>query len=180
MKPEYQKYREQAKDTEGRSRTMSLFWETRREGYAPLFTIKDRIHVVDGVSYPSLKLIYMEYSHIPGYEYEFAQDVFGSWDHWQRLTKDSSLRNVFKEWREELDIKLRAEAIKGLIQASKEADAKGVAAARYLADKGYASSTRGRPSKEEVEREKKIAASVSKDLESDMERLGLSVVNGGK
>ncbi len=58
-------------------------------------------------------------------------------------------------------------------------DAKGVNAAKYLAEKGYLPK-RGRPSKEEVERERKIQAGVNKELESDMERIGLKVVNGGK
>ena len=60
--------------------------------------------------------------------------------------------------------------------ASGDNDAKGVNAAKYLAEKGYLSK-RGRPSKEEVERERKIQAGVSKELEGDMERLGLKVVN---
>jgi hypothetical protein len=54
-------------------------------------------------------------------------------------------------------------------------------AAKYLADKGYAVlNKRGRPSSEEVERELRVQAGASKELEDDMKRLGLSVVNGGK
>lgn len=173
------------KDDMGRYRTQSLFWELRMkedtEKYSPIFTLKDYDLVKDTVTYPSLKTIYMSYDHIPGFEYEFAIDVFNSWDHWSKLSNDTvpAIKSVIREWREELDIKLKAAAIRALIQTSREPDAKGFNAAKYLADKGYAPQ-RGRPSKDEVEREKKIQAGVNKDLEADMERLGLSVVNGSK
>lgn len=173
------------KDKMFRYRTTSLFWETRTSirpteiDYDPIFTLKDRDIIKDGVTLYSLKNIYMAYDHIPEYEYEFALDVFGSWDQWQRLANDSTIRTHIKDWRLEVEVKLKAEAIRAMLAASREGDAKGVAAAKYIADKGY-SVKRGRPSKEEVERERKISAGVSKDLEHDMERLGLSVVNGGK
>lgn len=178
------KYQE-LKDDMGRYRTQSLFWEYRfkedEAKYPPLFTIKDYDLEKDGITYPSLKQIYMGYDHIPGFEYEFAMDVFNSWDHWNKLANETIpvIRNEFRAWREELEIKLKAAAIKSLILTSKEPDAKGFNAAKYLADKGYAPQ-RGRPSKEEVEREKKVQAGVSKELEDDMARLGLTVVNGGK
>lgn len=177
------------KDKQGRYRTQSLFWEwsflndKREEDNVldPIFTNKDHDLEKDGIIYPSLKSIYMSYDHIPGFEYEFALDVFNSWDHWDRLasTSNINIKNMIKSWREELEIKLKASAIKALITASKMDDAKGFNAAKYLADKGYAP-TRGRPSKEEVERETRIQAGVSKDLEADMERLGLKVITGNK
>lgn len=173
------------KDSMGRYRTQSLFWEFRfkedEDKYSPLFSLKEYDLEKGKVTYPSLKQIYMSYDHIPGFEYEFALDVFGSWDHWSKLATETipEIRNTVKGWRDELEIKLKAQAIKSLIAASREDDAKGFNAAKYLADKGYAP-TRGRPSKEEVEREKKIQAGVSKELQEDMERLGLSVVSGGK
>lgn len=173
------------KDAMGRYRTQSLFWELRMkddiDNYPPLFSLKDYDLEKDGITYPSLKQKYMSYDHIPGFEYEFAMDVFGSWDHWNKLANDTipAIKNVIREWRDELEIRLKAQAIKSLIQTSRMDDTKGFNAAKFLADKGYAPQ-RGRPSKEEVEREKKIQAGVNKDLEADMERLGLSVVNGGK
>jgi hypothetical protein len=173
------------KDAMGRYRTQSLFWELRfkdeEDKYTPIFTLKDYDLEKDGIIYPSLKQRYMSYDHIPGFEYEFAMEVFNSWDHWNKLANDTiaPIRNVIKEWREELDIKLKAQAIKALIQSSRVDDAKGFNAAKYLADKGYAPQ-RGRPSKEEVEREKRVQAGVNKDLESDMERLGLTVITGTK
>ena len=161
-------------------RTSSLFWEVRRDRtdeavFKPIFSLKPEDHVVDGITFWSLKKVYFSYDHIPGFEYAFAMDVFGSWEHWIKLTK-SSFRQEFQEWRDELEIKIKSEAIKRMLTASKSNDAKGVAAAKYIADKGYTELRKaGRPSKEEVEREKKIAAGVSNTLAMDMERIGLKV-----
>lgn len=177
------------KDKLGRFRTQSLFWEyafinnLREEENVldPIWTIKDYEIEKEGIVYPSLKQVYMSYDHIPGFEYDFAMEVFNSWDHWVKLTDASNvdLRSAFRSWREELDIKLKAQAIKSLITTSRIDDSKGFNAAKYLADKGYAPQ-RGRPSKEEVEREKRVQAGVSKELEADMKRLGLSIINGSK
>lgn len=167
------------KDDLGRYLTHALFVEKsyRSEKFQPLFTLQPYNKTVDGVFYPSLKKIYFSYDHIPGFEYEFATDVFGHWDHWMKLTQDSSIRPFFKEWREEYEIKLKAQAMRSLIEVSRIADPKGVAAAKYLAEKGYVS-RKGRPSKEEVARERKIEAGIRENLEEDMERLGLSIIEG--
>lgn len=167
------------KDDMGRYRTQSLFWETRTEGYEPFFSLKPYDLEKEGKVYPSLKQIYLTYDHVPGFEYEFATDVFGSWDHWIKLAETSQLKDIFKEWRQELDIRIKALSIKAMMIAARDNDAKGVNAAKYLAEKGY-TAKRGRPSKEEVERERKIQAGVTKELQSDMERIGLKVVNGDK
>lgn len=173
------------KDEIGRYRTQSLFWETRtqirptKDNYDAIFTIKNYDHEVDGKVYYSLKNIYLSYDHIPGYEYQFALDVFGSWEHWQKIANDSIFKKNVADWREELEVRLKADAIRSLIKQSRINDAKAITAAKYLAEKGYVP-TRGRPSKEEVEREKKIQAGVHKELQDDMARLGLSIINGSK
>lgn len=168
------------KDDFGRFRTASLFWELRRsaddrsERYPPLFTLKDRPFEHEGVTYPSIKAIYMSYDHIPGFEYDFALDVFGSWDHWEKLQK-SVVSEHIKAWRTELEIRIKANAMKTVLAQSRDQE-KGLAAARALLageDKG---TKRGRPSKEEVARQQKIEAGVRETLQEDMERLGISIV----
>lgn len=178
------KFHSQMKDDLGRFRTQSLFWETRygtEDKYPPLFTLKSENLEKDGIEYISLKKIYMSYDHIPNFEYEFALTVFNSWEHWQKLANDSfpAIRNEIKSWREELDIRLKAQALKALILASKDNDPKGIQAARYLAEKGYLSK-RGRPSKGDIEREVKLEAGQRKQLQEDLERIGLKIMEGGK
>lgn len=169
------------KDDVGRYRTQSLFWELRHGvdtvKYPPVFTTKDDDIERDGVEYKSMKKIYMSYDHIPGYEYEFAIDVLGSWDHWNKLANDTipELKKMIQGWRDELDVRLKALGLKALIHASRDNDAKGVQASKYLVEKGYIQK-RGRPSKEEMERELKVSTKAKKELNDDLERIGLKVV----
>lgn len=180
LKPEYASWREVMKDDFGRYRTATLFWELRRkemgrvDRYPPLFTLKDKPFEHEGVVYPSLKAIYMSYDHIPGFEYDFAMDVFGNWDHWEKLQR-SVIADDIKAWRTELEIRIKADAMKTVLAQSRDTD-KGLAAARALLageDKG---TKRGRPSKEEVARQQKIEAGVRETLAEDIERLGLTLI----
>jgi len=164
----------------GRFRTQSLFWELRYgvdEKYPPVFTLKAEDIEREGIQYLSLKKIYMTYDHVPGLEYDFAIDVFNSWDHWNKLANDTipGIKDEIKAWRDELDIKNKALGIKALMNATKDNDAKAVNAAKYLTEKGYISK-RGRPSSEEVERERKQAVGLNKELDKDIERLGITLV----
>lgn len=175
MKPEFSYYRENMKDKLGRCKTNSLFWETKNDSEVAMFTIKDYNIERDGIKYPSLKLIYMSYDHVPEMEYEFALDVFGSWNHWVRLS-NASFRDVFQEWRNELAIRNKANAIKSLISVSRQENNKAMpSACRYLAEAGY-EVKKGRPSKDEIARQLKIASGVRETLDEDMERLGLSLI----
>lgn len=168
----FKKYHSSVRDTLGRIRTISLFRETcpkdMIEEYPPLYSLAE------------LRILYMSYDHIPGYEYEFAMDVFGDWEVWARLTDESQLRKKhFQVWREEKEIQLRAAAMREVINHSRGSSPSGLQAAKYLTERGY-ESKRGRPNKLEVEREKRVQAGVRSDIEKDLDRLGLSVIEGGK
>ena len=169
------------KDAQGRYRTISLFYECKHQAgdYEPVFTLKPYdLEKPEGL-YPSLKKIYLTYDHIPGFEYDFALDVFGSWEHWEKLQKSNGIvAETIKQWKEELDIRIKAQSLRAMMIASTDNDAKGVNAAKYLAEKGYTKKA-GRPSKEEVERERKIQAGANQELANDIERIGLKIINGG-
>lgn len=166
----------QMRATNGKPLTRSLFVEEAQGFTGAMFTLKDRNHEKDGKLYYSLKNIYLSYDHVPGYEYEFAKDVFGSWDHWQYLCSAAEkVREHVESWRDEQAIKLQARALQAMLKTAMFEGSKGTPAARYLADKGW-QVKRGRPSKDEVEREKKLAAGVDREVKEDLERLGWSVV----
>jgi hypothetical protein len=180
LKKEYKPWRDVMLDSMGRFRTTSLFWETRKteanaEKYPPIFTTKPKDFTTDGKTYRSLKAIYFSYDHVPDFEYEFAMDVFGSWDHWLALFNSFQLKPIVQSWRDELSIKIKAEALKTLLTQSKDPD-KGLQAARAILAGEHKSSKRGRPSKEEVERRAKEATRDRDTLDADIERLGLVVV----
>ena len=159
------------KNTQGQWLTKSLFVEWNMSHLVssdPLFSIKSYDHEKDGVEYPSLKKLYLSFSDPT--EYEFAEKVLGGWEHWTRMLSSPEIAAMVEEWREELEVKLRSEAI-GHLQALARGD-KGMAAAKYLAERGW-ESKRGRPSKEEVERQKRVHAGISKTVSDDAERLGI-------
>ena len=165
----------------GRYRTKSLFWELRTTGDNPKFTTKSEDIIRDGITYLSLKKIYMSYDHVPGYEYDFALEVLGSWEQWTKLVNaGTDVSDLVKSWRSELDIRLKAKGIKAIMKHALDDDPKGLQAAKYLVDKGYAVKKVGRPSSEEVERELKIDARAAKQQQIDMDRIGLKIIKGDK
>ena len=160
--------RDQFVDKRNQYRTKSMFWETRRDGYTPMFSLKDYDHVVDGVTYPSLKLIYLSFDDPT--EYEFATAVLGGWKHWQALCNSHAVKPFILQWREEQDVKLRSQGVRCAI---KSAEKGGFQASKWLADKGW-EGKRGRPSKAEVEGQRKQDARITAEVDDDLKRLHLN------
>ena len=163
------------KDKKGQWRSYSLFYEHRQPGYKYFWTLSEEDRDIEGVPVPSLKRLYLEAHHIPGYEYAFATNVIGSWVHWQRLCK-SGIKHIIAEWKAELDIKIKASGMRVIINTSKAGEgASRLQAARYLADKGYVS-VRGRPSKEELKGSLAYEAGVASEIADDLARVGLKAI----
>ena len=133
------------KDVRSVYRTKSLFWETRHPDYPVLFTLKEHDLLLDeGITIPSLKQIYMSLNDPE--EYRIATEVFTSLNHWRHLSNLVWFSPYLELWREELEVKVRAEALLQLrLQSSKS-----TSAAQFLA-KAQWKEKRGRPSKEEKE-----------------------------
>lgn len=146
------------KDKLGRWRTKSLFKEWDKGKYKSYWTIEE------------LRAIYLTYDHIPGYEYEFAEKEIGDWRHWEFIAERSWLKKFIKEWREALDIKLRALAIQSLVKQAQSTGPGSSQAAKWLAEKNY-TSKRGRPSKEELAAEVKAQTNTYKDMAEDARRM---------
>lgn len=180
------------KSTNNRRVLRSLFLESIGQDILdleitkPIFTLKDYNVIKEekdkntgssvATTYWSLKNVYFSYDHIPGFEYEFAKDVFNDWDHWVKLAESSSIaQDAIVGWREELTVRLQAKAFSSLFKTAMFEGSKGTPAARFLADRGW-EVKRGRPSKDEVAKERKIAAGVDKMVQEDMDRLGLKLV----
>lgn len=155
--------------------TSQLFFETRvksrvSDGVQPIFTLKEWDHEYEGVKYYSLRRIYIEFED-PG-EYDFAMAVFGSWEHWKKLSNSALLKEHVAAWREELEIKIRSKALKAAIQTATTAGSKGQASAKWLAS-GEWKRKPGRPSKQDIAKQARIEAGIEDDVAEDMERLGL-------
>lgn len=163
-------------DKMGRYRTQSLFRETAYsiKDASPLWTLKEQDP--QGIL-PSLRQIYMELADPT--EYEFAQLCFGSWRHLEHLCTIEWFKPYIQEYRDELEVKLRAQAVRQIQSQAK--DPKGTSAAKYLAEAGWKGkkAKRGRPSKAEVEGELKRQAEIDTELEEDATRTGVVSLKTG-
>lgn len=152
----------------GMYKTKSLFlesyYELRRE---PVYTFKDCDYEYRGKTYISLKQRYLEMEDPT--EYTFANEWLLGWKHWQSMLASPYMRPHIDEWREELELKLRAKGIKQMIQHSYEE--KGMQASRWLAEKGFLPKQAGRPTKAQVEKEAAKTAELRDHFADDLERL---------
>lgn len=158
------------RDRNGRWLTQALFPETSNDDKFLVYRLKDGIS--DKFNHlPCLKHLYldcMDYT-----EYKFANKYLGGWEHWQRLCQNAVIGREVDKWRDELEVKLVAEGLKQITDIAIDPDNKGrLTAAKFLAEKGFKPKrTAGRPTKDEVSREAKIAAGVTDKVSSDLERI---------
>lgn len=156
------------KDDIGRFRTQSLFLETNKEpGFQPMYTFKD--HDYKGCK--SAKQIYLACKDVT--EYTAAMALVGSWQHWKKLLATEWFMKHLEQWREELEIMLRSEAVLSMFEKAQREDTVGYNASKFIVEGKWKQEEkkRGRPTKEEVERERRIAAGIVDNTENDYQRL---------
>lgn len=163
------------KDTGGRYRTKSLFIETPHDTYPCYFTRKTYDFTKNGKTFISLYLKYMEIADPT--EYQVAVQLFGSWAHWQALCAAKWFVEMITPWRLELQVQMessRYHEMKGHI-ANDPGSPTAIQASKWLATRYGEDATvkRGRPSKAEKEGHLKRITQEEKDLEDDMQRIGL-------
>lgn len=154
-------------DSEGRPLTQSIFLEVGYNDYA-IYTLKENDHEYNGKIYPSLKKLYLEMEDPT--EYFFASRYLLGWKHWSRLKQNKVLKPHFEEWAEELEVKIRAQAIRDIISCS-ASEQGGFQAAKWLADRGWDKKAVGRPTKADKEREDRIADTIAEQFSADIVRL---------
>lgn len=159
--------KDKLKDSQGRPLTQGIFLEIGYNYDTAVYTLKDEDHKAEGKVYPSLKRLYLE--HEDPTEYDFACQHLLGWGQWKRLLANKNIRKHIDEWREELELKLRSQAVQDIIQMS--ADEKGFQAARWLADKGWEKKSAGRPKKDTSEHDAKMEERLNDEFSADIKRL---------
>jgi hypothetical protein len=162
------------KNQSGAYLTRGLFYETTladKEGV--IYTLKDD----DYLGYRSLKRLYLD-SNDPT-EYTFATRHLGGVDHWDRLVDCSWFKPYVSQWRRELELKVRAEALLRVREIAQDPDHKGsLAANKMLLDgawkTGETGTKRGRPSKAAIHEEATRLVLINDSVNDDMKRLGLN------
>lgn len=148
-----------------------LFYEYNTKD--PFYTLRDH----DYLNLPSLRRLYLEEGDLT--EYNFALKYFESWDHWKMLTECNWFKPYIQTWRTELELKLKADALKAIILESKADTRNSFVALRFIVEKGWVDksaepSRRGRPSKQEIARaaaEEAFANTQLSDVVKRMESL---------
>jgi hypothetical protein len=155
------------RDGRGRPLTQSLFLEVGYNTDFAVYTQKDEDYTYKGKLYLSLKRLYLE--HEDPTEYDFATTHLLGWQHWQRIVRNKVFAKMVEEWREELELKLRSQAFREILDQS--STDKGFQAAKWIADKGWNKRAAGRPSNEDIARETKIQANINEEYNADVVRL---------
>lgn len=159
--------------------TKGLFYETtlpdERPEFGTSWTLKEKDLIVGDKTYRSMKRIYLSMEDVT--EYDFAMATLGSYKHWERLIESPIIRKHIDQWRKELNLKLKARAMKAIINAATVDEKSSFQAMKYLADNEYLDrkTKRGRPSKEEVSAELRKEVEINKTFKDDAERIGLKL-----
>lgn len=147
------------KDTQGRPLTQGLFLEISYNTQYAVYTLKDEDHEYEGKVYPSLKRLYLSMEDVV--EYDFANKYLLGWSHWKRLQENKAINKYITEWREELELKLRSQAVRDIIDMT--ADEKSFQAAKWIADKGWEKLAKGRPRTADKVREEALQSAIEED-----------------
>lgn len=154
-------------DTMGRPLTQSLFLEIGYSEYA-VYTLKEFDYEYKGAVYPSLKKLYLKEEDPT--EYVFAEKHLLGWQHWKRLCENKLVRKHVDEWREELELKIRSQAIRDMMNLCASENGN-FSAAKFLADRGWEKRAAGRPSKAEKERQDRIEDRIQEEFAADVARM---------
>lgn len=150
----------------------ALFWEEAVEPDKPhaIYSLKNKDHTVDGKTYLSIQRLYME-TNDPT-EYNFAIKYFDSWKHWKMVRECPWMKPVYNEMKEELELKIRAQAVATLREFADDAK-NGVQVNKWLVEKGYndKDDKRGRPSKEAIKKEADKMSKENELIHSDWGRI---------
>lgn len=147
--------------------TQGLFVDFAYDETFAQYTISKEDKEYNGKMYPSLYKLYMDTADPT--EYRFAMEHLLGWDHWQRICANKILSEKLdiESWREELEVKLRSQAMKEVISIAKNGNFN---AAKWLSDKGW-DTKRGRPSNEERKKESAIKKKIAQSIEDDSNRV---------
>lgn len=150
--------------------TQSLFIEYQYNPDMAIYTVEEHDKEYKGVTYPSLKRLYLEAEDV--HEYDFAKANLYSWEHWLRLLENKWCRKFIDNWREELEVKIASGGVQSILDL---AEGGNFQAAKYVADRQW-NKKRGRPSKDEIAKNQKVDERINKEFEDDIDRVS-SVVS---
>lgn len=115
--------------------------------------------------------------------YKWAMKYLKSWEHFEQLMEAGWFRKAYEKWMQELKSKLQSEALEKIKEIASEDSSQALAAAKYLATHEWENKPRrglGRPTKDQITGELKKAVQVLTEEDLDAQRMGLTLIKGGK
>lgn len=123
------------KNSKGLFLTTSLFIEHNYDYSLAMYSWSDEDFENEKGKFPSLKRLYLEMCDLT--EYDFACTYLGGWKHWKTLLESPAVRKHIDEWREELELKMRAAGLRKMIDQALDEEKPSYQAAKYLADREW-------------------------------------------
>lgn len=136
------------KDVMGRWITSGLFKETAQKDDYVIYTLDDA------------RKWYMECNDPTSYL--FATSFLDGYKHWLALKESPALAHHLLQWEDELEVKMRSEALNRIYTYSKGKD--GYQASKYLVEAGWLKKKAGRPSKAQIAKETRLRAQTYKEF----------------
>jgi len=161
--------------------TVALFKEVRErfnrtnsenliEDFEPIFSLHSDIK-----GYINVKRTFVELGDPTGYKW--AMKYLGDYSHWERLCKAPWFQEALDIWTNELNMKLKSDAMDRIREIAKsDNESQALAANKFIATGEYDKPRAGRPSKETLRGELKKATQILDTEKEDMQRMGLRVV----
>lgn len=138
-----------------------------------VYTLKDYDHEAGGVLYPSLRRLYVDLADPT--EYSFACTYLDGWSHWKKLCEANWFKEHLREWREELEVKLRAAALLKIRETAAADKKESFQAQKFIVQGGWKTPEDkekvGRPSKEKIKDEAEKLFLSSTEHDEDFERI---------
>lgn len=153
------------KNNRGAFLTTSMFIDHAYDYNLALYTWKDHDFKNEQGEFPSLKRLYLEMSDVT--EYEFATTYLDGWQHWKALLASPACRKHIDEWREELELKLRAQGLRQMIDMAQNEDKPSYQASKYLADREWT----GKTSKQQQKKDERQKTTLKTAFKSDLDRV---------
>lgn len=168
------------KNTNGFHLLKPIFYELDdAEHLQTIYTLKEYDHEVNGIIYPSLRRLYVECEDPT--EYEFACLHLDGWVHWKKLSAAVFFQPYLKEWREELEVRLRAKALNRIKVRAASNDKDSMQADKILLSGGWKTPEEktqvGRPTKAKIAEEADKLFKEKSVFDEDYERI-MGTANG--
>lgn len=164
--------KEKFKNASGTHLLKPIFYELDDPGRPNAqYSLKPYDSTFEGILYPSLRRLYIEFEDPT--EYLFAETYLDGWTHWKKLSSASFFQEYLREWREELDVRLRAKALVRIRKRAEESSKDGLQADKLLLSGGWKSeeSKVGRPTKEKISQEAEKLMKERTIFDEDHERI---------